>query len=212
MSSVEVSAGVGGPVALVDLGDTLCDCAPALRAGLARLRQGRDREGDEALVPLPPYLESRRRQVMSAPGFWRELAPRAAGFELLGLLRDAGFRVHVLTKGPYDAPQVWADKVAWCRAHLPDVPVIVTDDKARVHGHVLVDDWLPYVERWQDQWPAGLAIVPAQPWNVQAALGPRRIRDEGSNRDAVVAALRTCREAAANGPRSSTPSASLSSQ
>jgi 5'-nucleotidase len=205
MSCAEASAGADPPVALVDLGDTLCDCTPALRAGLARLRQPGECEGDEALVPLPPYLESRRRQVMSVSGFWRELAPRAPGFELLGLLRDAGFRVHILTKGPYDAPQVWADKVAWCRAHLPDVPVIVTDDKARVHGHVLVDDWLPYVEGWQRQWPAGLAIVPAQPWNVQAALGQRCIRDDGRDRDAVTAALRSCREAAADGPRSSTP-------
>jgi hypothetical protein len=72
----------------------------------------------------------------------------------------------------------------------------VTDDKARVHGHVLVDDWLPYVERWQRQWPAGLAIVTAQPWNVDAPSGPRCVRDEGSNRDAVVTALRNCRETA----------------
>lgn len=180
------------PVALVDLGDTLADCTPALRAALARLRQPGEREGDEAILPFPPYLESRRRAVMSAAGFWRGLAPRGPGFELLTILRDEGFHVHVLTKGPYDAPQVWADKVAWCRAHLPDVPVIVTDDKARIHGHVLVDDWLPYVERWQRQWAAGLAIVPAQPWNVQAPSGPRCIRDDGNDRDAVIAALRNC--------------------
>ena len=179
-----------GLVALVDLGDTLADCTPVLRAALARLRQPGEHEDDETLVPLPPYLESRRRAVMSTPGFWRELPPRASGFELLSLLRDAGFRVHVLTKGPYDAPQVWADKVAWCRARLPDVPVIVTDDKARVHGHVLVDDWLPYVERWQRQWPAGLAIVPAQPWNVRVPLGPRCVRDERDNRDSVIRLLR----------------------
>lgn len=179
-----------GPVALIDLGDTLADCTPALRAALARLRQPGEREGDQALTPLPPYLESRRRAVMSAPGFWRELPPRAPGFELLGLLRDAGFRVYVLTKGPYDAPQVWADKVAWCRARLPDVPVIVTDDKARVHGHVLVDDWLPYVERWQRQWPAGLAIIPAQPWNAGVPFGPRCVRYDGNDRDTVIRLLR----------------------
>jgi 5'-nucleotidase len=185
----------GAPVALVDMGDTLCECTPKLRVALARLRQPGEREGDEMLLPLPPYLELRRRQVMSTPGFWRELAPRARGFELLGLLRDAGFHVHVLTKGPYDAPQVWADKVAWCRIHLPEVPVIVTDDKTRVHGHVLVDDWLPYVERWHRQWPTGLVIVPAQPWNVQAVLGRLLVRDDGSNRDDVTAALHRCLEA-----------------
>jgi 5'-nucleotidase len=179
-----------GLVALVDLGDTLAECTPTLRAAFARLRQPGEFEGDEGLIPLPPYLESRRRAVMSSPGFWRELPPRAEGFELITLLRDAGFRVHVLTKGPYDAPQVWADKVAWCRARLPDVPVIVTDDKARVHGHLLVDDWLPYVERWQHQWPTGLAIVPTQPWNARLPLGPRCVRDDRNNRDTVVRLLR----------------------
>ena len=179
-----------GLVALVDLGDTLAECTPAMRVALAHLRQPGEREGDEGLIPLPPYLESRRRAVMSAPGFWRQLPPHAEGFELINLLRAAGFRVHVLTKGPYDAPHVWADKVAWCRAHLPDVPVTVTDDKVRVHGHLLVDDWLPYVECWQNQWPTGFAIVPAQPWNARLPLGPRCVRYDRSNRDAVIRLLR----------------------
>ena len=185
----EVPVVSDGLVALVDLGDTLADCTPALRAALAQLRQPGESEEDEALIPLPPYLESRRRTVMSAPGFWRGLQPRPEVFELLGILRNAGFRVHVLTKGPYDAPQAWADKVAWCRAHLPDVPVIVTDDKTRIHGHLLVDDWPPYVERWQRQWPAGFAIVPAQPWNVRLPLGPRCVRYDPKNRDDVISLL-----------------------
>jgi hypothetical protein len=176
-------------VALVDLGDTLCDCTPALREGLARLRRPGDRESDEELVPLPPHLELRRKEVMGAPGFWRGLAPRALGFELLDLLREKGFRVHILTKGPYEAPHVWADKVSWCRAHLPGVPVIVTDDKALVHGHVLVDDWPPYVVRWQQHWPSGIAIVPAHNWNARMLTGPACVRYDGNNRDAVVAAL-----------------------
>jgi hypothetical protein len=198
MSSVEIKADAGTPVALVDLGDTSCDCTPALRTGMAQLR--RPGESDESIDPLPPYLEMRRHQVMTAPGFWLELAPRPAGFELLKLLRTERFQVYVLTKGPAEAPQVWADKVAWCRAHLPGVPVIVADDKARVHGHVLVDDWLPYVERWQRAWPDGLAILPAQPWNAQAVETAHRIRDDGCNRDTIVAALRRLRAVAAEGP------------
>jgi hypothetical protein len=175
------------PVALVDLGDTLADCTPGLEAALRRLHPG----GSE-LREAPPLasLEARRRVVLATPGFWRGLAPRAAGFELLGLLRDAGFQVHVLTKGPRDAPQVWADKVAWCRAHLPGVPVTVTDDKARMQGDVLVDDWLPYVERWQRRWPAGLVVVPAQPWNAQLPAGLRCLRDDGRDRDGLLAALK----------------------
>jgi 5'-nucleotidase len=198
MSFAETRPDTHGPVALVDLGDTLCECTPALRIGLAQLRQPGDHESDELLNPLPPYLEVRRRQVMSAPGFWSGLEPRTAGFELLTMLRREGFHVFVLTKGPTEAPQVWADKVTWCRAHLPEVPVIIAADKALVFGHVLVDDWLPYVERWQRAWPAGLAILPAQPWNTQVA-GPSRIRDDGSNRDDILIALRRRREAAVVG-------------
>jgi 5'-nucleotidase len=180
----------GAPIALIDLGDTLCECTPALGAALRRLRQPGERREDEALVPLPIYLETRRRQVMSAPNFWRDLPPRRPGMELLALLRDLGFRIHVLTKGPGDAAHVWAEKVAWCHEHVPGVPVTVTDDKARVHGHVLVDDWLPYVEDWQRQWPDGLAIVPAHSWNAGAVEGPRLIRDEGGSREKVHALLR----------------------
>jgi hypothetical protein len=201
MSSVETRHDTETPVALVDLGDTLCDCTPALRASMAPLRQPHERESDEFVNPLPQHLELRRRQVMSAPGFWLKLAPRTAGFELLELLRHESFHVQVLTKGPIDAPQVWADKVAWCRAFLPGVPVIVADDKARVHGHVLVDDWPPYVERWQRTWPTGLAILPAQPWNAQVVQSASRMRDDGSNRDAIVAALRRIRSVAADGLR-----------
>lgn len=191
MSGADDATGsVDSPVALVDLGDTLAECTPALRRALARLREPGEHEGDEALIPLPPHWDARRREVLSTPGFWRDLEPRAAGFELLGVLRDTGFRVYVLTKGSQDAPQVWADKVFWCRAHLPGVPVIVTDDKSRVHGHVLVDDWLPYVEGWQRQWPAGVAIVPAQPWNAHIPMGPRRFLYEGNDCDRIRKILR----------------------
>jgi hypothetical protein len=184
-----------GPVALIDLGDTLCECTPALRAVLARRRRSGEPNEDESQLAAP-HLEARRREVLCAPGFWRGLAPRASGFSLLQLVRECGFLVYVLTKGPDDAPWVWGDKVSWCRAHLPGVGVIVTDDKSRVHGDVLVDDWLPYVESWQRQWPKGLAIVPAQPWNAQVQEGPSLLRDAGENRDQIRAALLRCRGAA----------------
>src|SRR6202011_1810522 len=83
MSSAEADPNADGPVALVDLGDTLCDCTPVLRACMKRLRQQAEHGSDELIIPLPPHLELRRRQVMSEPGFWLRLAPRTTGFELL---------------------------------------------------------------------------------------------------------------------------------
>jgi 5'(3')-deoxyribonucleotidase len=184
------------PIALIDLGDTLADCTPALQARLAELADSEKRGAGETPAALAMRLDRRRSAILATPGFWRDLAPRPQGLALLELLRGAGFAVHVVTKGPYEAPQVWADKVAWCRAHVPDVPVVVCDDKSRVHGHVLIDDWLPYVERWQRQWPDGLAIIPAQPWNsdAPASFADRCVRFDGSGgkQDAVV--LRWLRE------------------
>jgi 5'-nucleotidase len=134
--------------------------------------------------------ESRRRIVMAAPGFWRNLPPLAVGFELLELVRELGFSVHVVTKGPHDAPAAWGDKVSWCRRHLPGVPVIVTDSKTLVFGHVLIDDWPPYVHDWQQQWPAALAVVPVQPWNEGLPVSPRLLRYDRAHRAEVRDALR----------------------
>lgn len=179
------------PTALVDLGGTLCDTGPALREGLLRLR-GREHANAGFAIESsdPEQAETERRLVMEAPGFWRALPTLRLGFDLLGLLKVEGFRVHIVTKGPYSAPQAWADKVMWCRRHVPGLPVVVTDDKSLVHGHVLVDDWLPYVEGWQLRWSTGLAIIPAQSWNAQALVGPRMLRYDGSNLTDVQSALR----------------------
>lgn len=176
------------PVALLDLGDTLANCRSALLAGMTRFLAPGESDFDDR-VPLPPHLEERRREVLSTPGFWRELRPRPEGFELLDILRSKGFAVHVVTKGPYYATSVWAEKVAWCRVHVPDLPVIVTDDKTRIHGDVLVDDWMPYVDAWLSQWQTGLAIVPAQPWNVDAISKVRCLRDDEIDREKIIAAL-----------------------
>jgi len=183
------------PIALIDLGDTLADCSPALQARLAAMAGSEERRAGEAPAALAAQVDRWRSAILAAPGFWRGLSARPQGMALLEMLRGAGFAVHVVTKGPYAAPQVWADKVAWCRAHVPDVPVVVCDDKSRVHGHVLVDDWLPYVERWQRQWPEGLAIIPAQPWNADApaAFADRCVRFDGSGDQAAVV-LRRLRE------------------
>ena len=95
------------------------------------------------------------------------------------------------TKG-HDAPQVWADKVAWCRAHLPDVPVIVTDDKACVHGHVLVDDWMAMSSAGSVNGLLGWRLCRRSLERSNGA-GAAPIRDDGRNREAVAAALRRCR-------------------
>jgi 5'-nucleotidase len=179
------------PVALIDLGDTLCDCNRAINEKFGDLNES---TRDEPLTFSPETLERRRRLVMETPGFWRTLPKNVLGFELLGLLRESGFELQILSKGPREVPQVWADKVYWCRTNVPDLPVTITDDKSQVFGNVLVDDWYPYVLRWQQRWPDGLGILPAHPWNGDIDLSPRCLRFDGSNTRAVADAIRLCRE------------------
>lgn len=175
-------------VALLDLGDTLADCTPALRKLFEQMRGPNEKGEDEFLDPLPPYLEKRRKLIMSTPGFWRDLPVRPQGLVVAKVLQDIGCSLHILTKGPPEFPHVWAEKVSWCRTNLPDVAVTVTEEKMRVYGNILVDDWLPYVYSWQRQWPGGLAIVPAHPWNSRQSLGPRCLRIDG--RDPVLLSKR----------------------
>ena len=131
---------------------------------------------------------------METPGFWQTLPKNVLGFQLLDLLRDVGFQLHILSKGPRDAPQVWADKVSWCRANVPEVPVTITDDKSLVYGNILVDDWHPYVLHWQRRWPDSLGILPAHHWNAGIELGIRCVRFDGTNTRATVDAIRLCKE------------------
>lgn len=166
-------------VALIDLGDTLCDCSTAVDTVLSQT-------GPDNSTPL----DAQRQAITRTPGFWRQLAPSPLGFELLRLLRREGLVVNIVTKGPREAPQVWADKAAWCHEHLPDVPLVITDDKALIPGDVLVEDWLPYVDRWQTRWQSGLAIVVAKPWNTDAVEGSKLIRYDGTNRVDVERRLR----------------------
>jgi len=171
------------PIALMDMCGTLCDCSGALSRALERLRGPNEDPLIERLNELPAHLEERRRLIMRAPGFWRELRPLEHGFRLLELLKSLQFDVRVLTKGPSENSQGWMEKVDWCRQHVPELPIIVTDDKTPVWGSVLVEDWPPYIANWLAVWPQGTVVAPAQPWNedVEGRFPARCIRFDGTN-------------------------------
>ena len=154
------------PIALVDLDGTLCDFSASILEGLAELREPGDRLLDETALNPPLHIIARRKKIMSAPGFWRNLRPIPAGIRLIDLLTTLRFDTFVLTKGPSDNGLAWTEKFEWCRKHVPEVRVIIAEDKAIVHGDVLVEDWPPYAIRWRNYCPNGLVIVPKQQWNV----------------------------------------------
>jgi hypothetical protein len=185
------------PIALVDMDGTLCDYDGKMRDQLAELRC--PEEPELADWDDSPHMSARRRLIKRLPGFWEDLAPLRLGFELLELVVELDFDVHILTKGPSGASAAWAEKVRWCQRHVPDVPITITSDKGLLYGKVLIDDWPPYFLRWLEWRPRGLVVIPAQRWNTAYAdvdRSPSCIRYDGDNLDAVRARLEEVRATA----------------
>lgn len=177
------------PRALVDLDGTLADFDSAMRAALLSLQSPEEpsrlaAEDEDA----HPYIKARRELIKGQPNFWFNLPKLEPGFKVLDILRELGFRLTVLTRGPKKYPVAWAEKMAWAQKYVPDARISITsDEKALVYGRVLVDDWVPYVRPWLAVRPRGLVILPDQPWN-QGFEHPRVLRLK-DNFDEVRAAL-----------------------
>lgn len=187
--------------ALLDLDSSLADYASAMQQQMWLLQSpdeppyaGRDPSERE-----PAHVEARRKLIQRVPGFWRNLRPIPAGFALVDVMRDIGYTLHVLTKGPGGAPNAWSEKLEWVQQHLPGVQLTLSDDKSRVYGRVLYDDFEPYFMAWLAHRPRGLVVCLAQPWNSDFAPGgskehPQVIRYDEKN----LADVRTRLEAAFN--------------
>jgi 5'-nucleotidase len=181
-------------VCLVDLDGTLADFDGAMTAMLKTLGGPSDaRDYDDPAVWDLPHITARRRLIKSQPGFWRNLAPLARGFQLLHLALELDCEVHVLTKGPVSTTNAWTEKVEWCKEHLPpEVKITITQEKSLVYGRILIDDWPAYFEPWLVRRPRGLVVCPAQRWNESYAQPHSQIyRYEGSSQREHVRALMT---------------------
>jgi 5'(3')-deoxyribonucleotidase len=161
----------GDRIALIDLDGTVADYDRAMRAAMDSLRAPSEPSSETPRDGEPAHIEARRKLIQQKPGFWRNLAPLASGFDVVEELRVLGFELHVLTKGPRSSPNAWSEKVEWCGEHLPDASVTVTGDKSLVYGRVLVDDFPPYFTKWLAVRPRGLVVCVAHPWNVEYAVG-----------------------------------------
>jgi len=173
-------------VALVDMDGTVADFDGAMLHELERIASPSEPPvlGLDGRYIDSPYIRARRKLIRSQPGFWRSLPTYPPGFEIIKELKSLGFKCHVLTKGPRQEPAGWAEKVEWCRIHLPEMPVIITEDKSLMYGKTLVDDWPEYYLAWLEHRPRGLVIVPAHPWN-DGESHPQTVRYDGTNIDEV---------------------------
>ncbi len=155
-------------VVLFDLDGTLADYSGELNRRLARMHSPHEPPLDRSdFVEDPEHLKERIALIKTSPGFWLNLPPLAAGFEILEEANARGLQIEVLTKGPRSAPIAWMEKLQWCDRHLSRFPhqVTITMDKGLVYGRVLVDDYPDYIMRWLKWRKRGVVIMPDQPWN-----------------------------------------------
>ena len=147
-------------IALIDMDQTLCDYEGAVKNKLVELYGSNLKENIwEAYKPAIDMIKQ-------TPGFWRALPKIELGFKIVDILQNCGFDIHILSKGPHKTTLAWTEKVEWCREHLPETPITITEDKSLVYGRVLVDDWPLYCEQWLQWRPRGMVIMPAYEYNV----------------------------------------------
>ena len=163
-----------GLLALFDLDGTLADYDGALDRDMKTLLPPEYADRWRTLQE-EPFMKNLIRLVRSQPGWWTRLKKLDDGFQLLTLVQQLGFVTNILTKGPYNHPNSWSEKVVWCRENVPDSEIIISENKSLVYGKLLVDDWPPYVEGWLQFRPRGLVIMPDRPWN-QGFVHPQVIR------------------------------------
>lgn len=172
------------PIALFDLDGTLADFDASMQHKLEELRSpGEDPKLDETMCEDVPHIRARRRLIKTQPGFWRDLPPIQLGFQLLMEARAQQFLCQILSKQPRKIPTAASEKIDWCVRHIPDLPIILSEDKGLVYGKLLCDDWPEYIERWLTWRPRGLVIAVAQPWNVgiDKRFSKQVVRFDGTN-------------------------------
>jgi 5'-nucleotidase len=157
-------------VALFDLDGTLADHNGELHRRLDQMRspaESLDVPFQIAWETAPGYLRERMKAIRGNPGFWINLPPLRAGFEILEAAHSLGFQIEILSKGPRHSPIAWMEKLQWCDQHLAAYPhqVTITMDKGLVYGNLLVDDYPEYVLRWLRWRKRGMVVMPDQPWN-----------------------------------------------
>ena len=152
-------------IALFDMDGSLADLEKEMTAKLVEMASPVEfAEGVDALQfrypnRSPPWLKARKKLIKLMPGFWEGLEPIQFGLDLYAMFGTLGYRRVILTRGPRNNSQAWAEKVRWCERYVPDAGITVTLDKGIVYGKVLYDDFPPYIEAWLKWRPRGKVIM-----------------------------------------------------
>lgn len=159
-------------IALVDMDGTVADYDGAMESAYSKLILPGELDYRGACatygrMTLPDPIWARCQLIKSRPGWWRNLPVLQVGDQIVLILRQLGYEIHIATRGPKDHPHAWSEKVEWVRQRMPFVKAIhVTEDKSAIRGDILVDDWPSYCDKWQARNPDRLVVMPAYDYNV----------------------------------------------
>jgi 5'(3')-deoxyribonucleotidase len=129
-----------------------------------------------------PYVSARRKMITGQVGWWLNLPKFQLGWDVLEVVKEIGYSVSVLTKGPKTNHTAWSEKLQWCNKHLAKYidGVTICHDKSLIYGAVLVDDFPLYIKSWLNHRPRGLVIMPAHDHNADF-IHPQVVRYDGTN-------------------------------
>lgn len=183
-------------IALFDMDSTLCDYDKAIIEDYNKIKAPNDPDYDLEIIDKTPYLKERINLIRREPGWWKKLDKLKLGYDLLGLAKELGFQINILTKSPRSSPNAWTEKIEWLKLNLSnynDVHITISEDKGIVYGKVLIDDYPEYILRWLENRKRGLVIMPATNSN-KNFKHDNVIRYDGTNLEQVKQAMIKARD------------------
>ncbi len=151
-------------IALIDMDGTIADYHKSMMWYLKAMAA--PSENNPIEFDNREHMKYRRSFVKQMPGFWENLEPIEDGFRVVDIMREIGYSLNILTKGPYKSLNAWTEKAKWCHKHVDDANITITEDKGLVYGRVLFDDWPEYITRWLEWRPRGQVLMLEHYWNI----------------------------------------------
>jgi 5'(3')-deoxyribonucleotidase len=171
-------------LALFDMDGTLADYHTKLKTDMENIAAPNEDVNYDYHGIMPNHIFKRKNLITSQPGWWLGLDCLQLGWDIYHMCVIIGYEIMILTKGPIDRHNSWAEKLQWCKKYVQDNNITVTTDKSIMYGRVLVDDYPDYMLSWLKYRPRGVGIMPKSEMS-KGFSHPQVIIYDGTNKDEV---------------------------
>lgn len=157
---------------LIDLDGVCCALLPAWLKIYKMLGGEHVRPEDVKTYSMKTDVKDREK-LFRALGHvsYADVQPYTGMAEAITLLRAAGHTLRFVSHVPECAPTHFAEKLAWCKEHIPgfsaaELVFCSSEEKAFLEGSVLVEDYPDTIERWQAAGAFRQGVCVTQPYNL----------------------------------------------